>query len=662
MLVERINGHFKAHPKLYKEPRYQGIVSYQPPKAAKSKKLVKTSADKDQEDAREAGKVKEVHGTAKTLQSLGLSVDPPPQIRPGKRVKGTAQVPVPQGKGTESDEARSTRSSLERSDDSNEDVPKTPKKPVQHSISSNDAAHSFIIYIHTYRPYGPGTSNIQEPPQSVYLLPNEAYTITHQRDDNGKAQYVARLSQLLPDVIKENSPTKARTSRIYRQMEFPGQPVNFTYIRTVANTLHGRKEDNQLKLDVVNEYILDADSIPNTFICHLWCHPDDEVLAPINPSTTTCTPPKPVRTATAGPSNGANPLVDYQSLPSKEADNFIEWLRALFGEPNDRVWPKAENMGAVVAWRHVMLDALNMLEKHQFKNKQSAGGFLVPEYEDEDEYGDYHRSPFVNIKFTLSQVEAALKMKHTRVQDDRSLFDPKTLNKYPKISAWLDDPEGKYASSKAKKVRIVDDVSGDEEIRPRKKGKARMPRQPNETGWMTAIWALVFAAFHPENTNPDMWPGDGPGQCAADLNTEHDNISPHPMFTIPPIVLITWHKDCIICPPSIPAKTLRKSGRGTTMRLIGADYKVHDAYLLVASCRTCGSRFYPDRITYRSDDSGRLQKLEWDCSYLRISQTGIWVTHDLAVAQEKAIYRFHAGFFNFTEWLNDTNDTKTLTV
>ena len=41
---------------------------------------------------------------------------------------------------------------------------------------------------------------------------------------------------------------------------------------------------------------------------------------------------------------------------------------------------------------------------------------------------------------------------------------------------------------------------------------------------------------------------------------------------------------------------------------------------------------------------------------------GVWVTHDLAVAQEKAIYHFHAGFFNFTEWLNDTNDAKTLTV
>jgi len=65
-----------------------------------------------------------------------------------------------------------------------------------------------IIYIHTYRPYSPGTSNIQEPPQSVYLLPNEAYTITCQHDDNGKVQYVARLLQLLPDVIKENSPMK----------------------------------------------------------------------------------------------------------------------------------------------------------------------------------------------------------------------------------------------------------------------------------------------------------------------------------------------------------------------------------------------------------------------------------------------------------------------
>jgi hypothetical protein len=68
------------------------------------------------------------------------------------------------------------------------------------------------------------------------------------------------------------------------------------------------------------------------------------------------------------------------------------------------------------------------------------------------------------------------------------------------------------------------------------------------------------------------------------LNTEEENILSHPMFTILPMVLTTQHKDCVICPPSIPAKTLRKSGQGTMVRLIGMNYKVHNAYLLVTSC------------------------------------------------------------------------------
>lgn len=52
---------------------------------------------------------------------------------------------------------------------------------------------------------------------------------------------------------------------------------------------------------------------------------------------------------------------------------------------------------------------------------------------------------FANMKFTQAQVEQALELKHTKAQEDRNLFHPDTLHRYPKIAAWLDDPDGEYA-------------------------------------------------------------------------------------------------------------------------------------------------------------------------------------------------------------------------
>jgi hypothetical protein len=51
-----------------------------------------------------------------------------------------------------------------------------------------------------------------------------------------------------------------------------------------------------------------------------------------------------------------------------------------------------------------------------------------------------------------------------------------------------------------------------------------------------------------------------------------------------------------------------------------------------------------------------------DCKYLRVSKHGVWAIRQLAILQEKAIYRLHASFFNFAHWLNDTNGISTLTV
>lgn len=126
--------------------------------------------------------------------------------------------------------------------------------------------------------------------EAVYLMPKETYTITRRRrnsDPQGPIEYVAHLSQLLPDVIEDNSPMKgtssfatanltidsflvilARAGRIYRQIENAGHP-NFVYLGDVATILRG--ESNKLKLSLLDDYILDAESVPGSFVCNVWC-------------------------------------------------------------------------------------------------------------------------------------------------------------------------------------------------------------------------------------------------------------------------------------------------------------------------------------------------------------------------------------------------------
>lgn len=214
------------------------------------------------------------------------------------------------------------------------------------------------------------------------------------------------------------------------------------------------------------------------------------------------------------------------------------------------------------------------------------------------------------------------------------------------------------------------------------RNQTAQPRQPEETGWLKLIWQVLYAAFHPEKLDPTVWSGTGPGRHAVeriyhhidnlcdylDLHGQLENfVPPLPLFRTPPFILSTTRKDCAICPIGPAPCTLRKKVDGHNIRLIGADGRSSPAYLIVAHCPQCDSNHYPDHITFKSD-SGRQQKLEIDSPYLRVSKHGVWAVRDLAIAQEKAVYRFHAGFFNFAEWVNDCsigteeNGLKTLTV
>jgi len=53
---------------------------------------------------------------------------------------------------------------------------------------------------------------------------------------------------------------------------------------------------------------------------------------------------------------------------------------------------------------------------------------------------------FQGFKFTQEHVAKALRYGPTTLTEDRKLFKPDTLHLFPKVSDWLDDPDGKYDS------------------------------------------------------------------------------------------------------------------------------------------------------------------------------------------------------------------------
>ncbi|TDL15344.1 hypothetical protein BD410DRAFT_900077 [Rickenella mellea] len=201
--------------------------------------------------------------------------------------------------------------------------------------------------------------------------------------------------------------------------------------------------------------------------------------------------------------------------------------------------------------------------------------------------------------------------------------------------------------------------------------QARGPRQPRYTAWFKGLRPVALHAFHPERLAPGAWEGDGPGDhIANDLYRDLDNIceflgingtgNEKDRVCKPPTVLCTTHLDCIICPPDPPMSLRRRTGL-QKVRLLHTDFTSSTAFLYVAHCPRCSSDYYPDCVTFKGDNNERLQRLEYNAQYLRISKRGIWVERGVAVAQEKALLRFRAGWSNFAEWINSIADSNEMT-
>ncbi|KAJ7710815.1 hypothetical protein B0H17DRAFT_1223993 [Mycena rosella] len=146
----------------------------------------------------------------------------------------------------------------------------------------------------------------------------------------------------------------------------------------------------------------------------------------------------------------------------------------------------------------------------------------------------------------------------------------------------------------------------------------------------------------------------------------HNLTAPSPLspFPTPRVVLYTSHLSCIFCPVAdlniVP--TLRRREKGQVVWVLDDKFHWVQADLLIAHCASCRADYYPDQITFKDKHNSRRQKLEISPEYIRISKHGIWAHRHIAVVQENALNRFHSGWSNFADWLNDsTRSERTLT-
>ncbi|KAJ7820029.1 hypothetical protein B0H13DRAFT_2378053 [Mycena leptocephala] len=108
--------------------------------------------------------------------------------------------------------------------------------------------------------------------------------------------------------------------------------------------------------------------------------------------------------------------------------------------------------------------------------------------------------------------------------------------------------------------------------------------------------------------------------------------SPLSPFPAPRPLLCTPRLSCAICPAGdlniIP--TLRRRQKAQTIWVLDDTFHWVQADLTITVANV------------------------WRPTYIRVSRKGIWVYRQIAIYQENALNRFHSGWSNFADWLNDS--------
>lgn len=200
------------------------------------------------------------------------------------------------------------------------------------------------------------------------------------------------------------------------------------------------------------------------------------------------------------------------------------------------------------------------------------------------------------------------------------------------------------------------------------------PQQPRQTAWFKSLLKLgktearkVIEGREHIYSNHDI--DQIVDLLCADLTVlysflglDEHNPDSHSKSYFPkaPPILCTSRTTCTFCVEGNTDLgrrfTLRRKEEPRMIWLLDARLDWVQATLFTAHCPACRSEYYPDRITYRAnatESEDRSQRLEFNTEVYRVSKHGVYVHRQVAVAQEKALLRFHAGWSNFADWLNE---------
>ncbi|KAI0698487.1 hypothetical protein BC835DRAFT_1228951, partial [Cytidiella melzeri] len=128
-------------------------------------------------------------------------------------------------------------------------------------------------------------------------------------------------------------------------------------------------------------------------------------------------------------------------------------------------------------------------------------------------------------------------------------------------------------------------------------------------------------------------------------------------------LLLTSRVECPQCNPNtVIRRSLRldKDKGVHTVTLLDENLVWTRAELCVASCSSCNTLFYPDKLVYSTPPIGeqrseRRQKLEDNPLYICISKSGVWAHRRVALLQEHIMQCFAGGWASFADWVNSVS-------